>query len=185
MRASRTSALVAVVVALSCAGALSACAGAEPQTDPTPAFAQGYDCTAPNIQEDLGLSLDQEGDSPDAPAPVHLPADFAPVDVYRCVLSLGESAPAGEIAADHLTGDLSALLTVLAGPNSADADGVSETGEELCAANLEIVPVLWLVDERGQALRAQWPTNACGKSVDGSLEVLDSLVATRVEPIGP
>jgi hypothetical protein len=157
-----------------------------PRTPVSPT-AQGYDCTAPNIGEELGLSSDGLSGSPNAPAPIRLPAEFKPVGVYRCAVELTptESLPKGGIVAEHLVGDLSALLQVLATPNSQDADGVSENGEELCAANMEIVPVLWLVDELDQAIRVQWPTNACGKSLTGSLEVLDALAATRVDVRGP
>lgn len=196
MRPSRRSTIVAAAAALWCTVAVSACAG--PAGDPNPrgelntpvsALSVGYDCTAPSVLEALGLPVTpSDVDTADAPAPMRLPEDFVPASVYRCsILSHGSIGPGigGVIAVEHLDGDLAPLLKVLSQPDSDAADGASDTGELLCDASFQFVPQLWLVDEAGRSLRVRWPTNACGKTLAGSVEVLDSFVATRVEAGSP
>lgn len=187
MTSSPMNRIAAVIVAASFAVGLSACTSTK--TGPYPldeesavvqSVADGYDCTAPNLTEGPPV----ESDVPDAPARMRVPSGFEPVDVYRCnmIPSLGaSSAP----TADRLDGDLDSLLRVLAVPDSAAPDGFSENGEEICMASREYPPELWLVDGAGQAMRVRWPANACGKTLPGSVEILETFLATRVDASGP
>jgi hypothetical protein len=196
MRSSRRSTIIAAAAALWCTVAVSACAGpaGDPNprgelNTPVPALSVGYDCTAPNILEALGLPVTRgDVDTADAPAPMRLPEDFVPVSVYRCSIpspkSIGPDI-GGVITAERLDGDLAALLNVLSQPDSDAADGASGSGELLCDLSFQFVPQLWLMDEGGRSIRVRWPTNACGKTLAGSVEVLDSFVATRVKAKSP
>ena len=176
--------VAAVLVATTISGGLIGCTAPEAKLTPfatvevVGSIVEGYDCTAPNL---VGfLDEPSESDAPDAPARMRVPTGFTPVDVYRCNVlpALGEvSAP----TADRLEGDLEALLAVLTVPDSDIPDGVSEDGEALCTLSMEYPPEPWLVDADGQAIRAQWPSNACGKALPGSVEILDTFVATRVD----
>jgi hypothetical protein len=180
--------VAAALVAATMAGCLIGCTAPEAKLTPfetvevVGSIVDGYDCTAPNL---VGfLNEPSESDALDAPARMRVPTGFKPVDVYRCNVlpALGEvSAP----TADRLDGDLEALLTPLAVPDSDIPDGVSEDGEALCTFSMEYPPELWLVDADGQAIRAQWPSNACGKTLPGSVDILDTFVATRVDASVP
>ncbi|MGM0930389.1 MAG: hypothetical protein ACQEXN_11850 [Actinomycetota bacterium] len=97
-----------------------------------------------------------------------------PVEVIRCdafVMATVEDAEGlwSAVTEERLTGKIDALVNALAQPS----DG--PIANQACTADLELVPDLWLVDAQGQAMRAAWPTNSCGKTKPGVREVLGGM----------
>lgn len=123
-----------------------------------------------------------------------IPRDFEPVAVYVCdpVLELAptpdpplvladpeqltetpppaaEPAPAPDaIEPRRLEGDLSTLLAAFAVPNDPKWPGP-------CSAIGVVVPDVWLVDDKGHAIRPAYPVDGCGLPKPGVTEALANL----------
>ncbi|MBD7993911.1 hypothetical protein H9639_01175 [Arthrobacter sp. Sa2CUA1] len=104
------------------------------------------------------------------PAAGSVPTGFVPVEVVRCGAALETTEDQdglwSAVSQEHLTGDLDKLVAALAEPS----DGPRPN--QACTADMEMVPDLWLLDADGQAMRAAWPTDACGKTKPGVHDVL-------------
>ena len=126
-----------------------------PPFDPSTAV-QG----APDPEADLPLATG-------TPVPVDPPATPAPG---------APDQPAATVVEAELRGDLGPLLATLARPSHRPAP------DQACPALWESQPVIFLVDDDGRAVRAQWPTDACGFLLDGVTRPLDALEVVRETP---
>ena len=113
--------------------------------------------------------LDPDAGSPlgaGTPVPVDPPATPAPAP----------DQPAVTVVEAELHGDLGPLLATLARPSHQPAP------DQPCPAMWESQPVIFLVDADGRAVRAQWPTDACGFLLDGVTRPLDALEVVSETP---
>jgi len=162
---------------------LTGCAGmndfAASDDAPLGTVVDGVDCQAPNLG---GWMLPEAARAtdipthPDAPAPGRVPADFEPTAAYRCTFMATFEDDHGRWSAvkvDRLEGDFSALLAALAEPD--DKFGFTQ----VCTADAEFVPELWLQNAAGQAVRVAWPRDACLKTKPATAAALKDL--ERVE----
>lgn len=124
---------------------------------------------------------------PSIPAPGRVPAGFVASAALLCVVEWPpiedvEFAPADEVElepalrVEHLEGDLSDLLAALTEPDDPVPTDV------VCAADMELVPALWLEDSAGRVLPVHYPRDVCGKTKPAVNDALDGLVVTAVEP---
>ncbi len=95
-----------------------------------------------------------------------------------------ETGPADEptitITLVERRGDLGPLLRALSRPSQTPGP------DQICAAVWESQPVIYLVDADGRAIRAQWPTTACGLLLDGVTAPLATLpVVATTEQVVP
>ncbi|GAA3805267.1 hypothetical protein [Cellulomonas soli] len=156
----------------------SGCSSSQAQGVETPVaeVATAADCLAPQVLTALGVPQEVVATrSPHADAPVagQVPGGFVPVSVLSCELdgTLRDSDGVwSAITATRLEGDLDALVSALALPSA------SRTGT--CTGPQPLVPVLWLVDAMGRAVRPLWPTDRCGRPQPGVSEALEVLEAT-------
>jgi hypothetical protein len=183
MKRSRVAPARAVgLAALLTAGALlvtscSGAAGPAPTPEPVASLAAAVDCLAPNVLEDFmlprGPGAQTEPAStphPDAPEPGRVPAGFVPVAAYLCTME-----QPGVVLMEKRTGDFGPLLEALAEPD------LPPKADQVCTLEFEIVPELWLEEASGQALRAAWPRDSCGKTQPATQAALDDLtVVSRV-----
>lgn len=102
------------------------------------------------------------------PAPVEPPGTSAPGPV--------PDQPAATVVEAELRGDLGPLLAALARPSYRPAP------DQPCPAIWQSQPVIFLVDAEGRAVRARWPTDACGFLLDGVTRPLDALEVVRETP---
>ncbi|MBO9569385.1 MAG: hypothetical protein J7503_11230 [Cellulomonas iranensis] len=79
------------------------------------------------------------------------------------------TSPGVRIDAVRLEGDLGPLLAQLRRPD------VAPRPDQACMAMFQAVPVLYLVDADGRAVRARWPTDACGFLREGAIESVAAL----------
>ncbi|EMY32701.1 hypothetical protein D477_018751 [Arthrobacter crystallopoietes BAB-32] len=157
------------------AAGLAACgtAGGTGEFRPPPAeVVAAHDCR-------LSPAVLMEGAEPTplpGPEAGSVPAGFAPVAAVRCSASLETVEDAegrwSAVREDRLTGDFDSLITALS--QSSDEAGKNQ----LCTADLELVPELWLLDGQGRAIRAAWPRDACLKTKPGVHEALAGLAVT-------
>lgn len=169
-----------------CGGALG---GSEQYVHPPALVADSHDCLA------VGLGFSGLDPAPSAssatasaaPAQGSVPTGFEAQTVVRCSIDFDGVVDArgrwSAVREEHLTGDVDPMVEALRQP--------SERGGTIaCTADMEILPELWLLDAAGSAVRAAWPTNACGKSKPGvaralaELEVTESIVH-RIKLIEP
>ena len=103
-----------------------------------------------------------------------IPATFEPVAAYLCTPSLTvENAPrtAPPAPAQRLDGDLGPLLAALNAPDEPRSSGP-------CTLELVVGPSIWLVDADGDAIRAVYPVDRCGRpQVDPIANALSALAA--------
>jgi hypothetical protein len=177
-----------LALALLAAVTLAACGqlpgGAGGQDRPAPAeLVRSVDCTASSLvvpqEEPSGNQVAKAG---------AVPEGFVPVEVIRCDAMMAtvedDEGLWSAVTEERLAGNLDALVEALAQPSD------SPRANQVCTADMEIVPDLWLIDAQGQAMRAAWPTNSCGKTKPGVREILGGMevVATarhKVELIQP
>ncbi|WP_104083133.1 hypothetical protein [Cryobacterium sp. Y11] len=172
-------------LAIALAVLLSGCAGLPgfPAATDTPVaqLAAEVDCQAPNlnheivVQDGVPTQTDLTAEHPAAPDPGRVPADFEPVAAYRCTFfgSLDDAQGRwSAVTVENLQGDFGLLLAALAEPN--DQAGPNQ----VCTADMELVPTLWLENADGDALRAAWPRTACGKTKPAAHAALDNLDLT-------
>lgn len=103
-----------------------------------------------------------------------VPDDFEPVAVYRCdpfVTVEGADATGAPAPAERFDGDLGPLLKALDVPDDRRSSGP-------CTLELVVGPSLWLVDADGDAIRAVYPVDGCGKPKADA--VVDALAALTV-----
>lgn len=166
---------------------LSGCAGPAAPDDVSAAeVVAGVDCQAPNLGASTpvtpsgpGLATDAPV-RPDAPAAGEVPPGFDPVALYRCTFMDTYENDQGRwsaVTVETLTGDFDRLLTALAEPDD------QPSLNQMCTADMEFVPVLWLENVAGDALRAAWPATACGKTKPATHEVVDSFTVTATEKL--
>lgn len=165
---------------------LSGCAGLPGYPAATGApvaqLVAGVDCQAPNLKnkwmvfrEGAAPQTDLSATHPDAPEPGMVPADFEPVAAYLCTFSGSVDDDQGRWAAvtvETRTGDFGPLLSALAEPS--DQAGFNQA----CTADMEFVPELWLENAPGEAMRAAWPSTACGKTKRATWKALEKLALT-------
>ncbi len=110
----------------------------------------------------------------EAPRAGSIPDGFAPVAAVLCSESWDAEPIEHEgglytaLSRQTFTGDLDGLLLALSRPD--DPVGLGP-----CTADMEIVPDLWLVDDQGAAMRAEWPRDRCGKTKQETHEALAAL----------
>ena len=198
--------VLAIALAAVCVVALTGCGngngngagndngnGSEPPVSDA-VIVDGVDCQASNQFESWGLPpetpvpeqtaaahTDPEQTQPARPAPDRgrVPAGFDAVAATLCTLAFEpfvmNETGATSVTATRFEGDLEPLLAALSLPN--DSPGINQ----LCTADLELVPELWLEDADGHAIRAAWPLTACNKTKRPAREALDGLTQTSTQ----
>jgi len=174
-----------VAAVISLALLLSGCAGLPgyPAATDTPVaqLVDGIDCQAPNLNNGIVAEtgspppMDITATRPDAPAPGAVPVGFDPVAAYRCSFFGSVDTDEGRWSAvtiQTLSGDFDPLLTALSASNDRPSPN------QICSADMEIVPELWLENADGDALRAAWPRTACMKTKPATTTALDQLTVT-------
>ncbi len=136
------------------------------QSRPVAELVDAVDCTATDA-----VAEPEEPSATPPPAAGGVPEGFVPVEVIRCDAFLMATLEDDEglwsaVTEERLTGNVGALVDALAEPS----DG--PLANQACTADMELVPDLWLLDARGRAMRAAWPTNSCGKTKPGVREIL-------------
>jgi hypothetical protein len=129
--------------------------GSRPSLDlPAPAtVVEGPTCVADDaVEAARGVPLG-EGDLPDGGT---VPDGFTPVAVVWCDPEWPGGSDSLVIVESTLDGDLAALLDVLDGPFWSDPNS------HMCDPAEWHGWVLWLLDDRGRAMRAGWPFDPCG-----------------------
>jgi hypothetical protein len=162
----RVAALLAVVTLTAC-GQLPG-DGSQPPREPAD-WADAVDCTA----ADPLVEPEEQADAP-ALAAGGVPEGFVPVEAVRCDTFMmatleDEEGLWSAVTEERLAGNIDALVDALAEPSD------PPRANQACTADMELVPDLWLVDAQGQAMRAAWPTNSCGKTKPGVREALDGM----------
>lgn len=171
-------------------------------SSPAEVVETGPDCLADDVVTSISLFPHDTGRP--GPTPGTVPPDFEPAAVVSCRVSLTEplleSAPPtlvpriDDLGADEpvpgddgepgavqrltieevtLTGDLDPLLDALARDSQPPSAGA-------CMAMMEVKPVIFLVDDEGRAVWAQWPVDGCGFTFEGATATLDGLAETAV-----
>lgn len=89
-----------------------------------------------------------------------VPEGFVPEQVFIC--RTGDSEVAGEhkvlFQQEQLAGDFAPLLAALAEPSD------RQSGADLCTADLELIPGLWLVNAADETVQVTWPLDSCRKT---------------------
>lgn len=111
----------------------------------------------PGLVDDLAEHAVDLRDLPAVPEPVPTPASVTVVEA-------------------ELRGDLGPLLAALARPSH------QPLPDQPCPAMWQSQPVIFLVDADGRAVRARWPSDACGFLLDGVTRPLDALEVVRETP---
>ena len=109
------------------------------------------------------------GDVGDAPVPPGGAVGGPAVPGPSQTEAPGTTSPGTRVDVVRLEGDLGPLLAQLRRPDEAPRP------DQACAAMFQAVPVLYLVDADGRAVRAAWPTDACGFLRDGAGESVAAL----------
>jgi hypothetical protein len=159
------------MAALLTIGTLAACGqtpgGPEPSR-PEAELVEVVDCTT--ARHDLAPGTPS---APPPPAAGSMPEAFVPVEAIRCDALMAtvedEEGLWSAVTEERLAGDMDALVDALAQPSD------QPRANQACTADMELVPDLWLVDAQGQAMRAAWPTNSCGKTKPGVREILGGM----------
>lgn len=178
-----------------------------PSSTPAPvaSLTSAVDCLAPNVLDGFLLPRAPESGTPKpdttepgtaepggseeptavhttAPEPGRVPEGFVPTAAYLCTVEFsfdtdssdGSAEGAATVIVEKRTGDFGPLLAALAEPDQ------QPKPDQVCTADFEIVPELWLEEASGQAMRAAWPRDACGKTQPATQAALDELtVASR------
>ncbi len=174
-------------LALASSAALSGCTvftGRVTEYVPAPAVLQpSVDCIA-SMANSPGYPppASPSASSPGANLSGSVPDGFVPETAFLCRLAdvKVDGEPGLQFQQEELAGDFTPLLKALAVP--------SNRGDEntMCTLELEIVPILWLVNADGNAIQATWPTDVCGKTrgKPDTQKALDGLkdVQTQVLP---
>jgi len=138
---------------------LSGCAGLPgyPVATDTPLgqLVDGVDCQASNLNnwivapEGGSPRTDRTSAHPDAPKPGMVPTGFEPVAAYRCTFRGSVDNSEGRwsaVTVETLEGDFDPLLKALAAVNDRTVPN------QVCSADIEFVPELWLENANGDAL---------------------------------
>lgn len=175
----RARARVAVGAAL--VGLLVAACGSSPATSSladTAAVGSAADCLAPEVLDELGLTLDPSlaarSSHPAAPAPGRIPDDFAPTGAVVC--EVGGQMRDGEgtwtaVTTTTREGSASRLAELIAAFDEPVTTPVPCEGAPRRA-------VVWLVDAMDRAVRPQLLLDGCGAPSPAVLDALDRLSAT-------
>ncbi|UPO78083.1 hypothetical protein [Arthrobacter sp. Helios] len=140
-------------------------------------LADAVDCTS---MEHIFDSEAQPTTPAAAPPPAagSVPEGFVPVEVIRCGAALetieDQDGLWRAVTQERLAGDLDALVAALTEPS--DGPGWNQ----VCTADMELVPDLWLLAADGKAMRAAWPTDSCGKTKPGVHGVLAEMDVVEV-----
>jgi len=104
------------------------------------------------------------------PEPGRVPDGFEPAAALLCEFPTS-SADAAEdtFTVTRFEGDLGPLLRALDAP-----DDVAGAGQ-MCTADMQLVPSLWLEAEDGTLLPVHWPRDVCGKTKPGAGEQVEKL----------
>lgn len=185
----RSSAAFIAIAAL--AVALAACSTpSDPGSTTAPAgvaeTVASADCLSSGLRYFSDLGFSEAGDAeehPAAPAAGSVPKGFTATQAVLCTGEMGaviDGETWSAVRETRYDGDLGPLLAALAVPSDPPTDGP-------CTADYEIVPELWLVTEEGEAVRAAWPTDSCGKTKLGVRAALDALevIAENLLPVAP
>lgn len=144
---------------------------------PVAELADAVDCTS---MEHIFDSEAQPTTPAAAPPPAagSVPEGFVPVEVIRCGAALetieDQDGLWRAVTQERLAGDLDALVAALTEPS--DGPGWNQ----VCTADMELVPDLWLLAADGKAMRAAWPTDSCGKTKPGVHGVLAEMDVVEV-----
>ncbi|MBP2411237.1 hypothetical protein JOF48_000036 [Arthrobacter stackebrandtii] len=167
-------------LALASAAALAGCtmgSGGSADYLPAPAvLQQSFDCPA----SVFGLPGSGATDSPPAASLAgSVPEGFVPEQVFLCRLADVEvdAVTRLQYQRHQLAGDFTDLMTALAVPSTRGSEN------QMCTSDMEIVPVLWLVNAPGDAIAATWPTDGCGKTrgKPDTQKAIDALTVVDVQ----
>jgi hypothetical protein len=163
---------------LALVGPLAACGSTAVAKGEPATVAAGADCLAPEVLQELGLTLDRtlaaRASHPAAPTPGRVPDDFVATGVLACEIGGWMKDGAGTWTAVTATtregtpDQITALVTALGDPAGTQAP---------CAADGHPV-ALWLVDAMDRAVRPTVPHDACGAPTAAVLAALDGLTTT-------
>lgn len=106
-----------------------------------------------------------------------LPDDFVPFAAVTCGENLASTVSAELTTAfdeKHLAGDFTRAVERLNAPS----EGLRLAQDSCPVAGLAVLPDLWLVDERGRALRPSYPVDDCGFQQIGGLREVEALNLT-------
>jgi len=160
------------------AAALSGCMGpADPGGPGAPAApaetVESVDCLSPGLRyfNELGLSEPVDSETVAAPEPGTVPDGFVAAEATLCAIAMGEEIDETMTSAIKQTsyaGDLTSLVAAINMPSDPRSNGP-------CTMEFEFVPELFVIAETGEAIRAAWPVNGCGKTKPGIREALADL----------
>jgi len=178
------------------AGALAAALVGPSACAPSPATSRqaeatvvgsAADCLAPEVLDELGLTLDPSlaarASHAPAPTPGRVPDDFDATRVVVCQVggqmrdSAGTWTAVTATSREGADGDVAALVAALAAAASA-APG-APAGTDPCDSEAARL-VLWLVDAIDRTVLPVVPVDACGGPTQAVLDALDSLAVTAV-----
>ena len=104
------------------------------------------------------------------PLPGRVPDRFEPAAALLCELpSPPADARDATVAVTRFDGDLGALLEALDAPDDVAGPG------QMCTADMQLVPSLWLEADDGTLIPVHWPRDACGKTKPDADEELEKL----------
>jgi hypothetical protein len=165
-----------VAVALNGCGMLGIAVGQNRGPDATPA--PSIDCLSEPSSR--WLEDPQETETPAShPEPGRVPDAFEPAAALLCTLPTADALDE-DFAVTRFDGDLGPLLQALDAPDDVAGPG------QMCTADLQLVPSLWLEADDGTLIPVHWPRDVCGKTKPDAAEELAKLKpgATVEMPIG-
>lgn len=169
----RRTMVVFMVLAVMALGACSLARGPAPVRE-SAEIADGPVCRMPYQAVFLGLTLpDELVPQVESRAGV-VPEDFRPVSAVMCgeVLTPSVSAELTTTFTEtHWSGDFSRAVERL----NASSEGRRIDQDSCPVASSVPLPDLWLVDERGRALRPSYPVDECGFQQIGGLREVETL----------
>lgn len=156
-----------VMLALSGCGMLGIPIGHERGADAAPA--SSIDCLSEPSSRWLEDPQASETPAPH-PEPGRVPDGFEPSAALLCELPT-PPADAGDatVTVTRFDGDLGPLLEALDEPDDVAGPG------QMCTADMQLVPSLWLEADDGTLIPVHWPRDACGKTKPGADEELEKL----------
>lgn len=181
----RTRSLAAVALVAVLAGcAPSSAAG---PTSPTAAVASEADCLAPEVLDELGLTLDPTlaAKASHTPAPTAglVPGDFVPTTVLECRVGGQMRDSAGTwtaVTATSREGSAADMAAVVAALGSTAATGAGGAGEGSSCSPDDRPLVLWLLDAMDRAVRPATALDGCGGPTPELRATLERLTVTGV-----
>jgi hypothetical protein len=171
---SAVAAATGVMLALSGCGMLGIPIGHERGADAAPA--SSIDCLSEPTSRWLEGPQASETPAPH-PEPGRVPEGFEPAAALLCTLPRSSAdGMDDDFAVTRFDGDLAPLLQALDAPDDVAGPG------QMCTADMQLVPSLWLEAEDGTLIPVHWPRDACGKTKPDAREQLEKLTpGTTVE----